>query len=63
MVNGRPGLKREAHDAFFPPCVRIVLLLPMYSEIGQDEPTGMAEEVGGSACVGLQKGCVVVSEY
>lgn len=35
----------------------------MYSEIGQDEPTGMAEEVGGSACVGLEKGCVVVSEY
>lgn len=47
MVNGRTGLKREAHDAFFPPCVRIVLLLPMYSEIGQDEPTRMAEEVEG----------------
>lgn len=40
-------LKKRGTWCFFPPCVRIVLLLPMYSEIGQDEPTGMAEEVEG----------------
>lgn len=47
MVNGRTGLKEEAHDAFSPHCVRVGLVLPIYSEIGQREPTGMAEEVKG----------------
>lgn len=46
MVNGRTGLKGKAHDAFSL-LVRMQLVLPMYSEIGQHEPTGMAEEVEG----------------
>lgn len=39
------SLKRRATWYFCPGCVKMGLVLPIYSEIGQREPTGMAEVV------------------
>lgn len=65
VVNGRTGLEREAHDAF-PPCFLtpqdgVSSACVVWNRPAWSWRNGWGG--GGSACVGLQKGCVVVSEY